>query len=646
MSEFLRKLFSADFAPHIYCLREPAIVWLHAASDAATAIAYFAIPVALIGLVRKHRDLEFRWLFLLFGAFVVACGLSHGFFLVTLWYPVYRLEGVVKAITAILSLGTAVALVRMMPVLVTLPSPAQLQREIQARGVAEKEARGLAADLERRVAERTVELEKSRSDLLANAARLSELTTALDMAQLIVRRFDGEITFWSRGAADFYGWSKEEAVGRIGHSLLQTEFPVFQTSIERDLSVNGSWAGELKRRRRNGSPAWVASYWVLVHGDSGPADSVVEISNDISALKSAEEALRASESRARALFETASQGILTSNSDGFIIAANAMVEKQFGYDREELLGQPVETLLPAPLREGHAAHHAHYAARPSTRPMGLGKPLQGRRKDGSEFPVEISLSYVAEGRTGAAVAFISDISLREKSERERAAMVHRLESALAEKTVLLQEVHHRVKNNLAVIGSLLAMQADAIGEGAASQALIESKQRVQSMALIHEHLYGTENLKRVRIDEYAEKLTAELCSTYAPETGVLVSVEAEPIELSIEHAIPTGLILNELVSNALKYAFPDHRNGTIVVAIKRLRKGLIAASVFDDGAGLPESFDWRNATSLGLKIVQILTRQLGGDIELDCARGTEFRFTFPFEDPTPQSAPLREEAIH
>jgi PAS domain S-box-containing protein len=639
MVEFFRKILGTDFAPHVYCLREPAVVWLHASSDAAIAVAYFAIPLTLLALVRKRRDMEFRWLFLLFGAFVLACGLSHGFAVWTLWDPVYRLEGVVKAITALLSVSTAVVMIRMIPTAMMLPSPQQLRVEIDARRSAEHEARELAADLERRVVERSAELEKSKLDLDANAARLSELTAALDMAQLIVRRFDGEILFWSRGAADFYGWSKEEAVGRISHHLLQTEFPVFQTSIERDLSANGSWAGELKRRRRNGTPVWVASYWVMIRGRNGAPDSIVDISTDISALKATEEALRASESRARALFESASQGILTASPAGYIITANAMIEKLFGYSREELLGQRVEMLLPDRLRHSHTAHHAEYAGHPSTRPMGLGQELQARRKDGSEFPVEISLSFVQDGRTGTAVAFISDISLREQSEREVAAMVRRLESALAEKTVLLQEVHHRVKNNLAVIGSLLAMQADAIGDSDASRSLMDSKQRVHSMALIHEHLYGTDNLKRVRIDEYAEKLTSELYISYSPGASVAVHAEAEPLELSIEQAIPCGLILNELVSNALKYAFPDHRSGKVVVKITRLVPGFISVSVRDDGAGLPADFDWQNATSLGLKIVQILTRQLGGTIELVRERGTEFRFSFPFEEQSPPAGP-------
>jgi len=632
MHEFFRKLFGTDFAAHVYCLREPAVVWLHAASDAAIAAAYLAIAIALLALVRQRRDLAFRWMFLLFGLFILACGTTHAFAVWTLWYPVYRLEGVVKTLTALISIPTAILLIRLMPEALALPSQAQLREEVTARRGMENEVRHLNTELEKRVIERTGELEKSRIDLDVNTARLSELTAALDMAQLIVRRFDGEIAFWSQGASDFYGWSKEEAIGQIGHRLMQTEFPVSLTTVERDLSANVTWAGELKRRRRNGAPVWVASYWVLIRGRNGAPDSVVEISNDISALKATEEALRASESKARALFENAAQGILTASTDGRIVTANAMVEKLFGYDRGELLGQLVEVLLPESMRDGHKGRHAEYEAQRGTRPMGLGRDLRARRKDGSEFPVEVSLSFIPEGRDGIAVAFVSDISLREQSRREAAAMVRRLEAALAEKTVLLQEVHHRVKNNLAVIASLLGMQADAIGDGPASRYLMESRQRVHSMALIHEHLYGIGNLKRVRLDEYAEKLASELQISWSPLADITVRVEAEPLELSVEQAIPCGLILNELLSNALKYAFPNHRGGQIVVEIARPKAGFIAVTVRDDGAGLPEEFDWRNAKSLGLKIVQILARQIGGVIELRRAGGTAFELTFPFED--------------
>jgi len=228
------------------------------------------------------------------------------------------------------------------------------------------------------------------------------------------------------------------------------------------------------------------------------------------------------------------------------------------------------------------------------------------------------------------VASISDISARKRASQEREDLIASLESALAEKTVLLKEVHHRVKNNLAVIGGLLGLQADGLKDERARTSLAESQQRVLSMALIHEYLYSSKNLDRVNFGEYARQLVSELIASYALESGlVAVEIEVEAIELPVHRAIPCGLILNELLSNCLKYAFPRDRKGKIKVRFARLESGALSLSCRDDGIGIPESLDWRNAKSLGLRIVQILAKQIDGELTLDRnAGGTRFELQF------------------
>ena len=226
------------------------------------------------------------------------------------------------------------------------------------------------------------------------------------------------------------------------------------------------------------------------------------MNNDITALKE-------SEATARSFLGNVTHGILTAAPDGRIVDVNATALGLFGYTREELIGASVDILLPEALREGHLIHRAGYTLRPHSRPMGQGMDLVARRKDGSELPVEISLSFVSEHQGGGLViAFITDISARKHLERERENLIGRLEWALAEKTVLLKEVHHRVKNNMAVIAGLLGMQADTMQETRASVALAESQRRVESMALIHEYLYSTEHLDRVSFGRYIEQLAA------------------------------------------------------------------------------------------------------------------------------------------
>lgn len=472
----------------------------------------------------------------------------------------------------------------------------------------------------------------AQTELEQVKAQLADLTATLDKAHTIIQKLDGTILLWNSGAEALYGWSREEAVGRRSHELLRTELPLPFEKIQAELLERGQWSGEFRQRRRDGSAIWVASYWALHRNAAGEPVSVVKVNNDITELKRTTEALRTSEATARSLFENAGQGILTTAPDGRITDANVMVERLFGYAREELLGASVDMLLPEPLRERHRGHRSEFARHPHARPMGLGLDLVARRKDGSEFPVEISLSYVAENANGLTMAFISDITSRRQASQEREDLIARLEAALAEKTVLLKEVHHRVKNNLAVIAGLLGMQADSLQDPRAQTALIENQQRVLSMALIHEYLYATEHLDRVNFGQYVQQLAHELTTTYAIESGLVnVQVDAEEIDLPVHRAIPCSLILNELLSNALKYAFPNGRSGTIHIEFSRLETGELSLLCRDDGVGIPEGFDWQNADSLGLRIVRILTKQIDGTLTLN-REGEGTRFELRFQD--------------
>jgi signal transduction histidine kinase len=166
MLDFFRKLFAADFVPHGYCMRWSSdVIWLHVSSDGLITLAYYIIPIALIYFVRKRKDLAFHWMFVLFGIFILACGTTHLMGIITLWKPVYRIDGLVKAITAFASIPTAFLLVRLMPAAVKLPSPEDLRREIDRRTIAEHELRDANAELERRVEERTNKLKRYNSAL-------------------------------------------------------------------------------------------------------------------------------------------------------------------------------------------------------------------------------------------------------------------------------------------------------------------------------------------------------------------------------------------------------------------------------------------------------------------------------------------------
>ena len=209
-----------------------------------------------------------------------------------------------------------------------------------------------------------------------------------------------------------------------------------------------------------------------------------------------------------------------------------------------------------------------------------------------------------------------------KTERDRLA------ASLAEKDTLLKEVHHRVKNNLQVIASLLRLQADGIGDPRLTVALRESQNRVESMALIHEQLYETENLREVDLARHASLLASNLVHSYAVDDRISWDVSIEPVSLAVDRAIPAGLILNELISNAFKHAFPGGRKGSLSIEGRRC-DGSVVLEVRDDGVGIPEDVDPARPKSLGLEIVAILTRQLKGTLEIERGRGALCRVTFP-----------------
>jgi len=223
--------------------------------------------------------------------------------------------------------------------------------------------------------------------------------------------------------------------------------------------------------------------------------------------------------------------------------------------------------------------------------------------------------------------FFTDTTARKLAGEKLRDTVRALESALAAKTVLLKEVHHRVKNNLAVIASLLNMRACATENSEAKRALEESQQRVHAMALIHEHLYSGDHLDRIEFSEYARELVEQIYSaTTQARERVSLSFESDPIEIGIHRAVPCALILNELLSNVFKHAFPDGRQGRISVVLKAPQPGAIELSVEDNGVGLPPG--WENSKSLGWQIVRILAAQLEGSLASEPCAGTRFVLRF------------------
>jgi len=223
---------------------------------------------------------------------------------------------------------------------------------------------------------------------------------------------------------------------------------------------------------------------------------------------------------------------------------------------------------------------------------------------------------------GLFVTVIIIIMFREIRNYERQGK-EQLKQALREKESLLREIHHRVKNNMAVVSSLLSLEARKIKDATVRSLFEKSQQRVRSMALVHEKLYQTKDLSSINFESYIKSMVLDIISMYRIDTSAITTeINIGDIELDLESAVPCGLIINELLTNAFKHAFPKNGRGVLSINFTRT-DGTYTLIIKDNGVGLPEGFDYREADTLGFQLVDILTGQLGGTLQIKSDKGTE-----------------------
>ncbi len=220
---------------------------------------------------------------------------------------------------------------------------------------------------------------------------------------------------------------------------------------------------------------------------------------------------------------------------------------------------------------------------------------------------------------------IQDINKRKKLEKE-------LKKSLEEKDLMMKEIHHRVKNNFMIIQSLLQLQSRHIDEEDTLEVFRESQNRIKSMAFVHQRLYQHDNLKKINFGDYPQTLALDIFKSYVTNPNqITLDIDTEDVTLDIDTAIPLGLILNELISNSLKYAFPKDRKGRLMVK-SFLKDSKYSLIVSDDGIGFPKGLDYTKSDSLGLKLIYSLSDQIGADVKLDTTNGTKFEITFNVEN--------------
>ena len=326
--------------------------------------------------------------------------------------------------------------------------------------------------------------------------------------------------------------------------------------------------------------------------------------------------------RFRLIFDSAPGAMILVDRGGRIRLVNSQSEQMFDYSREELLGKPIEILVPPSFRGVHQGYRLGFFTAPKTRPMQENRELFAVRKDGTEFPVEIGLNAVETPEGTMVLAAVVDVT----QSRRAAAQI---QTALVEKELLLQEIHHRVKNNLQVISSLLSIQARRIKDQKAQRTFMDSQSRIETIALIHEILCHSKDPGRIDFARYIRELSPHLLASYSRNgRDPQVEVDVDDIWLGVDKAVPLGLMITEVVSNSLLHAFPSGVRGKVRIELRSVCEGQFVLTVTDNGVGFDATQNYSSAHSLGLQLVNKLAEQVHGTVAFQSMQGTEFKMTF------------------
>jgi len=438
---------------------------------------------------------------------------------------------------------------------------------------------------------------------------------------IYIQNLNGKFIEVNKTALETYGYSRDEIIGKDPSFLaapgkvdLDATYELFEKALNGE-HQRFKWWG----KRKNGEifPKEIQ----LNPGSYFGETVVIAIARDISDQFEQQLELKQNEQLFRQLFQNSPIGIALLDEHKEIQMANQGFEEIFGYNIQDIKGLEIDSVI-APDDKVEEAK----SLSASTEPFEFSSVR--RKSDGSLVDVIIyGVPVVVEGKTIAIYGIYVDITDRNRVEKQ-------VRNSLREKEVLLSEIHHRVKNNLAVITGLLELQSHKLENEVASKALKDSQMRIHSMALIHEKLYQNETLSKISFDNYIRDLIEVIKRSHNTHLKpVEIQIDTEEIEFTITQAIPCGLLLNEILTNSFKHAFPGSFKGSPVIQItlKQLNEEEVNLVITDNGVGLPDNFENLGKRSLGLTLIKTLNKQLNAKMMISENNGTSFNFTFKHE---------------
>ena len=461
------------------------------------------------------------------------------------------------------------------------------------------------------------EQKKAEQELRIKDFAIKSSISAIGLADLdgiILDVNDSFLHLWEYG-------HKQDILGRHIQEFGDGELIL---ALQQQVHQKGSAIGEGKIYTNTGKRVEVKYLVSTVFDEEHKSICLMASFIDISEAKQTEMALRESEYRFRTLIQQASDAIFVTDYDGNFILVNERAATSLQYGVQELMNMKISDIDNSYFSQDHISFSS------DSFKVGIPREFesQHRRRDGSVFPVDVSIVLLETESGQFWLSIARDITDRKMAEEK-------IQKSLQEKKVLLKEIHHRVKNNLAVMSSLLGLQIEHVHTREEAQgALQKSRDRIYAMAQIHTMLYQTEDFSGIHFAQYIDSMVSNLLYIYSRVRKVEIQKDMADTYFEITLAVPLGLIINELVTNALKHTFTEDDNmGKIVISLRPDSTEGMILQISDNGPGLPAEVDVKNPESLGLQLVMLLTEQIRGSIEMIQEQGTQFTIRFdPISD--------------
>ncbi|MBF0458859.1 MAG: PAS domain S-box protein [Nitrospirae bacterium] len=424
----------------------------------------------------------------------------------------------------------------------------------------------------------------------------------------------GKIIYANKAAAKLTGYSTGESIG----------MDVVKIAADKDFSANviipaiyyrGSWEGEVLCEKKDGTlfTGWLAAS--RVNDNDGKPVAMIGTLRDITSRKEIEQAYRLAEVNMRALMNSITESVCLVDTNGILLTVNDTFARRFNRESREVIGTNLTDILTPDVCEARREYFEEV--------ISTGLPVNFEDvRDGINFSTNMYPVLDDNNKVSGIAIYASDITVRKKYENY-------LLDSIREKEMLMREVHHRVKNNLQIVAGLIGLQLNHVTDETYKAMFTETRNRIKSIALVHDKLYRSKGLAEVDFKKYISELSIELFSSFGVDKKcIALAIDMENIIIGVDIAVPCGLIINELFTNILKYAFPDRMIGEIIISVHANNEGKFEMVISDNGVGFPENVDFRNTKSMGLHIVNILVKQIGGTIELDKTNGSKFTINF------------------